>query len=162
MSSRSKLKDLIACILLQYPSPEDLSNSRLTKLIFLIDWKSCLVDGRKVSGIEWYFDHYGPYVEDVIELAKIDSDFNVMPVRGQSGSIKNVIGLSKGFCDVIELGEVSEYCVKFAIDLTAGKNYDEFIELVYSLYPVVTCPKYSDIDLVKKACEYKNLILDSD
>lgn len=162
MNSRSNLKDLVAYVLLRYPYPDDLSNSRLTKLIFLIDWKFCLVDGRKASGIEWYFDHYGPYVEDVIELARFDSDFQVLSVRGRSGSVKNIIGLSKDFCDVVRLDEVSESCVKFIIDLTADKSYDEFIEFVYSLYPVVTCPRYSDIDLVKKAREYKKLILDSD
>lgn len=162
MSSKGKLKDLIVYMLSQYPCPEDLSNSRLTKLIFLVDWKSCLVAGRRVSEIDWYFDNYGPYVEDIIELVRLDSDFEIRPVKERSGAIKSVVSLSKGFHDVVGLDEVSKVCVKFVIDLTLDKGYDEFVALIYSLYPVVTCPKYSRVDLVKKALEYKNLILDSE
>ncbi|MEZ5578109.1 MAG: hypothetical protein R3F40_00950 [Candidatus Competibacteraceae bacterium] len=32
-------------------------------MIYLADWFSSLADGKKLTDIEWLFNHYGPYVK---------------------------------------------------------------------------------------------------
>lgn len=160
MKSKSALKELMLCILAKYPHPNDMSNSRLTKTVFLCDWKSCLESGAGISGVEWYIDHYGPYVDDVIDLAKSDPDFYVVNVQSENGKSKNLVGLSGDARCYYDLSVSDEAYVDFVIGLTEDKGYDEFINLIYSLYPVITSSKFGRIDLVKKARDYNALFLD--
>ena len=53
----AKLVDVIAYIIKRYPSSlaDELSNARLTKLVYLSDWKNCLTNDRPISSINWYF-----------------------------------------------------------------------------------------------------------
>lgn len=152
------LKAILAYIVGSYPAPSDLSNSRLTKLVFLSDWKQCLKTGRYCSGIKWYFDHYGPYVDDVINLAKSDSDFLVSSTKNDFGGAKNVISLAGGYKSDFHIDSSLKESIDFVVNLTKDKKYDEFIDFVYSTYPVVTAKKYSGINLEAKAEEYKKLL----
>ena len=61
----AKLKDILAYILKRYPRKHDLSNARVTKLVYLSDWRNAIKHGRQLSDIKWYFDNYGPFVHDV-------------------------------------------------------------------------------------------------
>ena len=160
MKSKNALKQLMLCILAKYPHPDDMSNSRLTKTVFLCDWKSCLESGYVVSGVDWYFDHYGPYVDDVIDLAKNDTDFLVVNIQTEHGKNKSLVRLAGDGLSHYSLSSLDEACVDFVIGLTEDKKYDEFINLIYSLYPVITSPKFGRIDLVKKAMDYKALFLE--
>jgi hypothetical protein len=67
------MKDLLTLIIYifkTYPKVEELSKPRLVKLIYLIDWKHAIDNGTQATNIQWYFNHYGPYVDDVIDLIK--------------------------------------------------------------------------------------------
>ena len=63
----SKLVDIAGYLVANYPYPGQLSNARLTKMIYLADWYHTVLTGRRLTEINWYFDHYGPYVKDVFE-----------------------------------------------------------------------------------------------
>ncbi|MFC0274215.1 Panacea domain-containing protein [Metabacillus herbersteinensis] len=41
-------------------------------MVYLADWYSALKNGKQLTNIEWYFDHYGPYVVDVYNAVKED------------------------------------------------------------------------------------------
>ena len=62
-----KLIDIILYILKNYPHKNELSNARLTKMIYLIDWRSAFDNGKQITNIKWYFDNYGSFVHDVEE-----------------------------------------------------------------------------------------------
>ena len=57
-----KLEAIIAYFCKYYPYTTELSNSRLTKLVYLADWFSCLLKNKKMTDIVWMFNHYGTYV----------------------------------------------------------------------------------------------------
>ena len=67
----NKLNELIKYILVKYPKIEELSKPRLVKLIYLIDWKHSIEFGEQYTDIRWIYNHYGPYVNDVINTRKI-------------------------------------------------------------------------------------------
>lgn len=158
MNNGTELKAMMAYIIENYPTPSDLSNSRLTKLVFLSDWKQCLKTGKYHSGISWYFDHYGPYVDDIINLAKGDPHFSVSSTKNDFGGSKNIISLSEPNRIRIMISESLKESIDFVVTLTKDKKYDEFINFVYSTYPIVTAKKYSPINLKIKADEYKELL----
>lgn len=72
-----KLEAVIAYLCENYPHKSELSKARLTKLVYLADWKSCIESNKQISGIEWVFNHYGPYVDDIYNAAILSPNFNV-------------------------------------------------------------------------------------
>ena len=70
------------------------------------------------------------------------------------GNEKNIISLKKdeGFN---ELSEEEKEIVDFVIESTQDLNWGDFINLVYSTYPIIKAEKFSILNLVELAKEYK-------
>lgn len=68
------LKDIIYYILEHHPGRASFSNARITKLIYLADWKSCLETGAQITQIDWFFDYYGPFVKDIEHEVEANPD----------------------------------------------------------------------------------------
>jgi len=68
----SKLSTVLRFLCEKYPLKNELSNARLTKMVYLADWRSALMYGNQITDIEWYFDNFGPYVHDVVNTARTD------------------------------------------------------------------------------------------
>ena len=68
------LKDVLVYILLKYPFKDELSNARVTKMIYLADWRHALEEKTQISPIEWFFNNYGPFVWDIMETTKSNTE----------------------------------------------------------------------------------------
>lgn len=148
------LLNLILYIFENYPNVEELSKPRLVKIIYLIDWKNSVEFGTQLTEIKWYFNHYGPYVDDVINLIKSREDiFNVSSSNNNYGGVSDKIKLVSNVN--IELSEQSKKVADFIIKNTAHRNWTNFIALVYSTYPIKTNSKYTYLDLVADAQKFK-------
>lgn len=156
MSTKSKLLETIIFIIQNYPNPDHLSNSRLTKLVFLSDWKNCITTNEQITNIKWFFDHHGPYVDEIINATKSHTFFEVKSTKNTYGKTKNLISL-KTKVDIRELTEKEKENIKFIISITKEKEYNDFINFVYSTFPIISSEKYSEINLIHKAIEYKSL-----
>jgi hypothetical protein len=88
-----KLIDVITYLCQQYPNKHDLSNARLTKLIYLADWRSALTRGHQMTDIRWVFDQFGPFVHDVKDVAINNPDFVVEDTINMYGAPKTLIRL---------------------------------------------------------------------
>lgn len=150
----NNLEKLIRYILLNYPDINELSKPRLVKLIYLIDWKYTINTHRQNTNIRWYFNHYGPYVNDVINLMK--SKPNIFKVESYMNSYDGVtdkfllidrseISLDKNLKDIANL----------FIGYTSNLTWSEFINLVYSSFPIKNSIRYTYLDLVKFSYEFK-------
>lgn len=153
----TKISNFIKYLLKNYPYKSELSASRLTKMLYLADWKSAIDESKQLTDAEWHFNHYGPYVDDFIKVAKDDSDIKVYSTRTVFGGHKQQVELRNDFNRDIELEKNEKKVLDFVIDSTKSKNYEDFIKLVYSTYPVVSSSKYNDLDLVKMAKEYREI-----
>lgn len=149
------IKQVLKYILLKYPYKGELSASRLTKMVYLTDWKFAIEFERQFTNKIWHFNHYGPYIDDFVNLAKDDEDIVVTNTTNFYGGHKQLFELRSDFNDSINLSSELKEVVDFVIKATQDKNYEEFIKLVYSTYPVISSSKYSNLDLVAKAREYK-------
>jgi len=149
------LKNIIAYICKAYPAPDDLSRARLTKLVYLADWKSAIDRDRTMTDIHWYFDNFGPFVWDVWQIATSDTDtFEIDSHKTPFGTPKHVVKLRKS-ATVREPDEGDRRIIDFVTDATKGLAWQQFIRLVYSTYPVLSSERYSSLNLVAKAQEYK-------
>ena len=150
------LTEVLACITSQYPKPSDLSNARLTKLVYLSDWHHVLMHGVPISSINWYFDNYGPFVWDIKEAVVANpSLFEMVQTRNVFGSDKTEIHFR---CDAspCRLSESAMASITFVIEKTKSLSWSDFIRLVYSTYPVSSSPRYTFLNLTEKAREYKS------
>lgn len=150
----SKLRSIMAYIATKYPHKSELSKARLTKLVYLADWFSALLDDKQMTDIEWMFNHYGPYVDDICSIANLDSEFSITPEKTLYGGDKYVISYSGASVDN-ELTERERTIIDTIIEKTKVMYFNDFINYVYSTYPVSSNERYSYIDLVSLAREYK-------
>lgn len=149
------LKDFIIYVFEQYPNPFELSKARLVKILYLADWKYALQNNQQLTKIDWFFNHYGPYVDDVMTLVKSDSNnFRVEVKSSASGSSREVVYLMPNH-EVPVLTAPAKSVLDFVIKLAYPLYWDKFIELVYSTYPIRKSVKYSSLDLIAFAQEYR-------
>jgi hypothetical protein len=150
----ANLEDAIGYICQNYPYEDELSNARLTKMIYLADWHALINDHPKITDINWYFDNYGPFVWDIKNCAEGSNNFFVDNTRNYYGSSKSVIRLTNDdFRPVLRDYEKSAF--DHAMETTKSMPWDRFIRLIYSTYPVATSSKYSFLNLEAKAKAYK-------
>lgn len=154
---KTKISNMIKYLLKNYPYKSELSASRLTKMLYLADWKSAIEQSRQLTDAQWHFNHYGPYVDDFIKIAKDDDDIRVVRTQTMFGGHKQEVRLNDNFDGTVELEEEDKKILDFVISSTKRKNYEDFIKLVYSTYPVVSSSRYSDLDLVTLAKEYESI-----
>lgn len=150
-----KLIDIIYYILKKYPHKNELSNARLTKMIYLIDWRSAFDYGEQITSINWYFDNYGPFVHD-IEEAINDNPEKIKKIETKTiyGTKKNMFILKDENIKLDNLSKNTTSTIDIIIERTKKLYWKDFINFVYSTYPIVTSERYTFLNLVQKAKEY--------
>lgn len=145
------LKDIIAYLLRDYPYPDALANARVTKMVYLADWKSALDHGRQISTIAWVFDNFGPYVADVRQCADAHPKlFRIENRRTIFGGEKNVFVLvDKDYKP--ELTADEKAILDHVRKTTESLGFDRFVKLVYSTYPIMVSDRFDDLNLVALA-----------
>lgn len=149
-----KLREIIAYVLKEYPLKEELSNARVTKLIYLSDWHQAIHQHRQISPIQWYFDNFGPYVPDVQnKVAECSDIFGYEHTFNVFGKPKTIFTLTNESYQPA-LDDLEKQSINHVINETSKLNWDSFIKLVYSTYPVISSERYSSLDLIDKSNEY--------
>ena len=154
----ASIRDVAAYLCKHYPAPSDLSKARLTKLVYLADWKSAVEREQPITDITWYFNNYGPYVPSVIDAAKHDKAFRVEAKENAYGNSMDLVSLKHPNAVSYDSLTPSDTAVlDEVIEATKDMNFTEFIEFVYGTHPVVTRPRYTDLDLKALAREYRRM-----
>lgn len=150
----AKLEEAMAYLCANYPHKAELSKARLTKMIYLADWRLALTDQRQITNLEWVFNHYGPYLDDVKESAQKDPRFEVKRDRNMYGSVKEVIALRDSDLN-FDLDSAERKALDHVIEKTKNLTWKPFIKLVYSTFPIATQPRYVPLNLVELAKTYQ-------
>lgn len=157
MNINEKLRDILRYILIQYPYPIDLNKTRLTKLVYLIDWEMAQRQKEVISGINWYFDNYGPYVQDVMKEAVSDEHIKVNEGLSIYGGPKYTFQIKDlNLQDVKNLNRQEREIIDDVIKSTQDLSFNNFINYIYNTLPVLKTPQYEFLDLVKIASESVN------
>lgn len=155
----AKLKDVMAYLIKNYPENirHEMSNARLTKMVYLADWHRVLKSDKQITNIDWYFDNYGPFVHDIErKAASCDNIFSVNLGSNMHGQPKKSIVLrDNAYRPKVTEGE--EASLNHIIDVTKKLYWDDFIKLVYATHPIASSERYSFLDLIEKAGEYRRI-----
>lgn len=150
----AELHDVMAYIIQTYPSRHELSNARLTKMVYLADWRQAISEGRQITGIRWYFDNFGPFVRDVETTALFRDDiFSIDLGSNMFGQPKKSFALRDPNYQP-SLTPSERAAIDHIVGVTKPLYWKEFIKLVYSTHPIASSERYSYLDLVQKAAEY--------
>lgn len=149
------LVDVMAFLCINYPYPAELSDARLTKMVYLADWFSALASDSQITNIHWYFNHYGPYVRDIYNLAVHSLEFEVLEEETTFGSSKTLIRYV-GDPSHIQLTSYAERILNLVIEKTQSLYFNDFIDYVYATYPIQSKERYAYLDLPMLATQYKN------
>jgi uncharacterized protein YwgA len=150
-----KLHDMMAHFCYHISHKSDLSKARLTKLVYLADWKMSQINGRQISDIYWLFNHYGPYVDDVAKLAFNSTDFLITQTKNPYGSLKEEF-IFRG--DILQCQSLDANEIRIINDVIAETEplyFNKFIQHVYATYPVENSNRYSVLNLPKLAKKEK-------
>ena len=153
----ASIKDIVAYILAKYPKnmSEELSNARVTKMVYLADWRNCLRGKGQISNISWYFDNFGPFVWDIKDAVKSANDiFSISNLPNAFGAPKTLFALTDESY-IPELSSSEKKSIDHIIEVSSKKNWNDFIKLVYSTYPISSSERYSKLDLPSQAKEYQ-------
>jgi hypothetical protein len=152
----ANVRDVTAYLCEHYPHKDELSKARLTKLVYLGDWRAALDLNRTVTNIQWYFHNFGPYVDDVVDAARRDrATFNVESTWNVFGSSKDLVSLRKLHVETPSLTPEDRRVLDNVIETTKRMSFNEFIEFVYETYPVKTQPRHSRLPLRELAQQYR-------
>ncbi len=155
--TENSLEDVLIYICQAYPIPHELSNARVNKIIYLLDWKSALDFGKQVTNIKWLFNHYGPYVEDIVSQSEKSQHLIVTTEDRFSGSRK-FISINKDSLEVTpNISITTKTLLDNIIEISRKRSFQSFINFVYSTYPVATSRKMTELDLVSMAKKYKQI-----
>jgi antitoxin SocA-like protein len=135
-----------------------LSKARLVKLIYLADWKAAVDYGHQITDVQWYFNHFGPYVKEIIDIIEGSNVFLKCHYVNQFGNSAEEILLNpeSGKGDLkTTLSEDNRKIIDYVLSITRDMSYMEFIRLIYSTYPIIKSNKFEKMDLEKLSNEYK-------
>lgn len=148
---KTKLRNVLLYIVKNYPYGDDLTKTRITKLVYLIDWEYTKKYGKQMTEISWYFDHYGPYVSDVLDEADEDKTVSIQSTFSNFGTIKYIVRpkydkelIHYECLDISEIEVINE-----VFKNTKMLSWNQFINYVYDTPPIKESGKYSYLDLTK-------------
>jgi len=155
----NNLAQIIAYFCLNYPYPQELSDARLTKMVYLSDWFASLSLGDQLTEISWYFNHYGPYVDDISATAlAYPNMFNINYDQNYYGNTKKTIQYV-GNHSLINIDEQTKIILDTVMDQTKHMYFNDFINFVYSTYPIAKNDRYAYLNLPDLAKEYKTILV---
>lgn len=150
----AELEEVMAYICAKYPIKYELSKARLTKMIYLADWKSVLDRGEQLTEIRWRFHHYGPWSDKVVAVARSSRRFRIEATENYYGGAKEVVAADPEL-ETPRLTPDEVETIDHVIDATRTLYWEDFIKLVYSTYPIVASHRYVDLDLKQLAANYR-------
>lgn len=144
------LQAILRYLCQQYPHKAELSKARLTKMVYLADWEYARQWRRQITDITWQFDHFGPYVSDVVQAAESDVYLRLEQTTNMYGSPKTLIQYV-GPPMLPQMPADVKQILDDVIAETAPLTFRPFIQHVYGTYPIRTADRYTALDLVHAA-----------
>lgn len=148
---KTKLRNVLLYIVKNYPYGDELTKTRITKLVYLIDWEYTKKYGKQMTEISWYFNHYGPYVSDVLDEADEDTTLSIQNTFSNFGTIKYIIRpkYDRNLIHYEGLDDSEIEIINKVVENTKMLSWNQFINYVYDTPPIKESSKYSYLDLTK-------------
>lgn len=126
-----------------------ISKNKLEKILYLIDWFSCLKYQRKITKFEWKSEN-GPKAKN---LNKLINDSNIFIIE-EKNEIK-YIKFQENNLNKIKINNEDKLIIDYVLEKTKNMNIKNLNEYAMSSYPFQSSTRYYDLNLEELAKEYK-------
>jgi hypothetical protein len=122
------------------------SYSKLTQLVYLVDWKNVLLFNKQLTDIQWILEPWGPSPKNLDIKKELENKTLFFQIE------KDLYATNLNF----EL-DCNYESVNHVVHTTSKMSDREISKLVRSTYPVMSGGNYRQIDLICKAIKYDEL-----
>lgn len=149
--------NIIDYLYLNYPNSNQLSLSRVMKLLYLIEWRYAITKFEKLTDIEWMQTEYGPFHKALRSIFNESSNFEVSIKLDDNNREQTVIVfLNKK--ENSDLMEETKEVVNFVIVHCKDYSWSELNNLVNSTFGVLNTQQGQIIDVVNQAIKYRDKV----
>lgn len=148
---QDKLRNIILYIVKVYPYSKTLTISRIEKLIYLIDWEYVMRYKTQMTNISWYFDHYGPYSSDILNILNQDKYIRVQKDTSNFGTVRYLVEprKDKDSLNYVGLSDEEIEVIDEVITNTRLLTWNQLINYVYATPPIREGKKHTYLNLEK-------------
>jgi hypothetical protein len=145
--------NILDYLYLRYPNSNQLSLSRVMKLLYLIEWRFAITKFGKLTDIDWLQTEYGPFYKSLRSIFNESSNFEVIikiDDNNKEQLVINFLNKKENFYLTNDTKEV----IDFVISHCQNYSWTELNTLVNSTYGVLSTPQGQIINLVILAKQY--------
>jgi hypothetical protein len=147
--------NILDYLYIEYPNSNQLSYSRVMKLLFLIEWKYAITKFQKLTDIEWVLSPYGPFYKTLSSIFTESSNFDVS-IRFDEKNKEQLLIKFFNNKKVIGITDDSRDVVLFVVNHCKDFSWTELNNLVNSTYAVINAKEGQIIDILTLAKKYRN------
>ena len=148
----ASLENIVSYFINHHPDKQTLSADKLKLLVYLADWKSALEYGRQLTNIVWEIKDGRLFVPrpsyEKLNLPKTRFSYiryllkSWLSVREKQSKLRNK----------------ETFILDFVVKSTAGKNWEDLLQLIYSTYPTIGEQQVDELNLESMASNYKSRV----
>lgn len=148
--------NILDYLYLKYPNSNQLSISRVMKLLYLIEWRYAITKFEKLTDIEWMQTEYGPFYKTLRSIFNDSSNFDIS-IKIDHNNREQLVIVFLNRKESLSLKEEGKEVVDFVINHCKDYSWTELNNLVNSTYAALGTPKGQIIDLINLAKKYKDI-----
>lgn len=153
------MKIEIKCLALYFLAKnKEVPRSILAKLIYLFDYYYAKKYGNQYTEIKWFYNHYGPFVDDIENAILSDTGVKVIQEPNEFGKLCKYFNYS-GNSPQINDADILDV-LNHVNSIYQNSGYTQFIKHVYNTSPMKKAERYSYIDIENSVMNEKNEIVD--
>lgn len=142
-----KILDLVSYLCLN-SFEKTLTEEKLTKLLFLLDWEYCQKYCKKIANLTWRLEKYGPQLEEPSLLPPSDSGIEVINGETLYGESKRIFHFSENRTPRKNLTAEELEVVNSVLEKTKNLHWDGIQKLVFSSLPIRSANYYGKLDIL--------------
>ena len=151
-----KIRNLIIFIIKNLKDKKEATPGYIKRVIYLIDWESCLIRGETLTNINWIKD------EDGISIEYLDNIINKLLDTFKVNKIVNSLNYLSLLnpSDRYNFEEDELKIIKAVWKKIGNKNYEVLASKVFGTYPYkyYSSKKCQNINLIEASKKFKNLV----
>lgn len=151
-----RLINILDYLYLNYPNANQLSISRVMKLLYLIEWRYAITKFEKLTDIEWMQTEFGPYYKSLRVIFSESSNFEVS-IKLDDNKKEQIVITFLNKKNNLNIKNDAKQVVDFVIQHCKDYSWQELNNLVNSTYSVLNTPQGHMIDIVTMAKKYKGI-----
>lgn len=149
--------NILDYLYLQYPNPNQLSISRVMKLLYLIEWRYAITKFEKLTDIEWLQTEYGPFYKSLRAIFNESSNFDIS-IKLDENNKEQIIIVFLNKKENLLVRDDAKEVINFVIEHCKDFNWNELNNLVNSTYGILNTPQGHIINVEHLAKKYRGKI----